>query len=136
MKIKTFLFLALLSSFLLSSAHARIGLNLSLIYKKGNDKGLVLFSELHSYVEVNEDEEVMLKMKNGTKAFVKVNFIRSEETFGPSSVIECNARFFNQKNIPLKKTDKVLINLGEEKTISHEDNEGQLIELKIVPDVL
>ncbi len=138
MKIKSLLLLTLFLSFFASNAYALIGLNLSLIYKKGNDKGLVLVSELHSRVKVDEHKEVVLKMKNGTKVLVKVNFVRSDEEFGPSSIIDCETKFFDKKGVHLKDIadKKIKINIGEEKIISHEDKEGLLIELKIVPDIL
>jgi len=138
MKIKFLLLFLLLSNFIVSSAFARVGLNLSLIYKKGNDKGLVLVSELHSRVEVDEHEEVALKMKNGTMVILKIQFVRSNETFGPSSIIDCDAKFFNQKGSLLKTVSgkEIRLNIGQERIISYEDNEGQLIELKITPDIL
>ena len=59
------LFTLILAFFISIDAQAKIGLNVTLVYKKGIGKGFYLSTEQHSIEQVDEREQVMVQMKNG-----------------------------------------------------------------------
>ena len=129
--------LALLFLSIAIGTQAKIRLNLSIIYKKGIDKGLVLVSEYHSVEEVDETEKVRLVMKNGLTMIVFASFVQNSDDYGPSDQIKLGGSIFIRDR-KLEDTffeKEILIHLGEQKVLVYKDDSGQLIELTVAPEV-
>ncbi len=130
-----FLFTAILSLFLAISAEAKIGLNVSLIYKKGIGKGFFLSTEQHSIEQVDEREQVTIQMKNGIKAELSAYFVQSIHEYGPSGFVRVKGEIYNQGGKVVKTLNEpnLDIYLGETKKISHEERNEEEIDLIITP---
>jgi len=106
-----------------------IKLDVSLVYKKGIDKQLVLVSELHSSQILNEGQEASLKMKNGISVFLRPYFLSTTDVFGPSNMIEVKGRIVRDGVIFKTgfENGKVILKLGETKEISLKQGDDQLL---------
>jgi hypothetical protein len=114
-------------------AEAKIGLKVSLIYKKGIGKGFFLSTEQHSIEQVDEHEQVTVQMKNGIKAELAAFFVESKE-YGPSGFVRIRGGMYNQKGKLVKTLNEPLLDIYLEngKTITFEEGEEQ-IELTVRP---
>jgi hypothetical protein len=129
------LIISLLFLLITSTADAKIGLNLSLIFKKGVGKGFFLSTEQHSIEQVDENELMTIQMKNGIKAELTAFFVQSIHEYGPSGFVRIKGAIFNQSGKLVKTLNepKLDIYLGESKTIIHEERGEEQIELIIRP---
>jgi hypothetical protein len=128
--------LILLAVFLVSQcAEAKIGLNVSLIYKKGIGKGFFLSTEQHSIEQVDEREQVMISMKNGIKAELSAYYVQSVHEYGPSGFVRIKGEIYNQAGKMVKTLNEpnLDIYLGETKKIIHEERNQEEIDLIITP---
>lgn len=128
--------LLLISLFLFSEASfAKIGLNLSLVYKKGIGKGFFLSTEQHTIEQVDENEQVMISMKNGIKAEVSAFFVQSLHEYGPSGFVRIKGAIYNQNGKMVKTLNNPVLDiyLGESKSVIHEERGEEQIELTIKP---
>lgn len=116
-------------------ANAKIGLNISLIYKKGIGKGFFLSTEQHSIEQVDEHENITVQMKNGIKADISAYYIQSVHEYGPSGFVRIKGAIYNQNGKKVKTLNEpnLDIYLGESKTISHEERGEEQIELIVKP---
>jgi hypothetical protein len=116
-------------------AQAKIGLNVSLIYKKGIGKGFFLSTEQHSIEQVDERELVMIQMKNGIKAELSVFYVQSIHEYGPSGFVRIKGEIYNQAGKVVKTLNepKLDIYLGQTKKIVHEERNEEEIDLIITP---
>ena len=123
--------------FSISSAYSQIKLNISIIHKRGIDKGLILVSELHS-VEIVDPKGVELKMKGGYHFRFRADFYQDKNEYGPSALVKINCDIMNNEDKLLKKFDEpaLLASLGEEKVLVYRDETGQLIEISVTPVIL
>lgn len=130
-----FLFILLMSLFFSLEAQAKIGLNVSLIYKKGIGKGFFLSTEQHSIEQVDEREQVTIQMKNGIKAELSAYYVQSVHEYGPSGFVRIKGEIYNQAGKMVKTLNEpnLDIYLGETKTIVHEERNEEQIELVITP---
>jgi hypothetical protein len=130
-KIIIALIFALSSTF----ASAKIGLNISLIYKKGIGKGFFLSTEQHSIEQVDEHENITVQMKNGIKADISAYYIQSMHEYGPSGFVRIKGSLYNQNGKKVKTLNEpnLDIYLGESKAITHEERGEEQIELIIKP---
>lgn len=130
-KLITLLFVLSLSPL----ANAKIGLNISLIYKKGIGKGFFLSTEQHSIEQVDEHENITVQMKNGIKADISAYYIQSVHEYGPSGFVRIKGAIYNQNGKKVKTLNEpnLDIYLGESKTISHEERGEEQIELIVKP---
>ncbi|MBC7540266.1 MAG: hypothetical protein H7281_15690 [Bacteriovorax sp.] len=131
-KFHLFLIAALLLSF---EAQAKIGLNVSLIYKKGIGKGFFLSTEQHSIEQVDEREQVMVQMKNGIKAELSAYYVQSIHEYGPSGFVRIKGEIYNQAGKVVKTLNEpnLDIYLGESKKIVHQERNEEEIDLIITP---
>lgn len=132
-------FFAILMVFLFSSqVHARLLAKVSMIYRNGIDKNLVLESELHSVEEIWEKRPITLVMKNGTKINFKAGFwerpIAKTEQIGPSSKIFIEGKLFLPNGKVVKQVERRTsqTEIGESFLLSFKD-QTQLIEVSITP---
>jgi hypothetical protein len=119
-----------------SNAHAKIGLQVGLIYKKGIGKGFFLSTEQHSIESVDEREQITVQMKNGVKANLSAYFVQSVHEYGPSGFIRIKGELFDQHGKVVKTLNEppIDIYLNESKTIVQEDEKGaEQLELIITP---
>ncbi|MDD4976403.1 MAG: hypothetical protein PHY93_18745 [Bacteriovorax sp.] len=129
-------FLILIAALFISiDAQAKIGLNVSLIYKKGIGKGFFLSTEQHSIEQVDEREQVMVQMKNGIKAELSAYYVQSIHEYGPSGFVRIKGEIYNQVGKVVKTLNEpdLDIYLGESKKISHQERNEEEIDLIITP---
>ncbi len=118
-----------------SIAEAKIGLNVSLIYKKGIGKGFFLSTEQHSIEQIDEHEFITVQMKNGIKVEISAFYVQSIHEYGPSGFVRIKGSLYNQNGKMVKTLNepKLDIYLGESKSIVHEERGEEQIELTIKP---
>lgn len=130
-------FLLILMATLLTSidAQAKIGLNVSLIYKKGIGKGFFLSTEQHSMEQVDEREQITVQMKNGMKAELSAYYVQSIHEYGPSGFVRIKGEIYNSAGKVVKTLNEpnLDIYLGESKKISHQERNEEEIDLLITP---
>ena len=130
-------FLIILTATLLFSltAEAKIGLNVSLIYKKGIGKGFFLSTEQHSIESVDEREQITVKMNNGIKVDLSAYYVQSVHEYGPSGFVRVKGELYNQAGKVVKTLNEpnLDIYLGETKSITHEERNEEQIDLVITP---
>ena len=116
-------------------AHAKIGLNVSLIYKKGIGKGFFLSTEQHSIEQVDEREQITIQMKNGIKAELSAYYVQSIHEYGPSGFVRIKGEIYNQtgKLVKTLNSPNLDIYLGDTKTIVHQERSEEQIDLVITP---
>lgn len=130
---------AFLAVFLFSfQAQSRLLVNVTMIYKNGIDKNLVLNSELHSIEEVWEKRPIELIMRNGTKLSFQAGFwerpITKSDLIGPSSKIFVEGKLYLANGKLVKKVQRKNSHteIGESFLLSFKDK-TQLIEVSITP---
>ena len=130
-----FLLISIAALFLSLEAQAKIGLNVSLIYKKGIGKGFFLSTEQHSIEQVDEREQVMIQMKNGIKVELSAYYVQSTHEYGPSGFVRIKGEIYNQAGKMVKTLNEpnLDIYLGESKKIVHEEHNEEEIDLIITP---
>lgn len=135
MRILSFLSLSFLLILIFAgAAEAKIGLNVSLIYKKGIGKGFFLSTEQHSIQSVDEKEHILIQMKNRISADISAFYVQSIHDYGPSGFVRVKSILYNiDGKVAKTNTDKLDIYLGQSKSIVHEENSGEQIELIITP---
>lgn len=116
------------------AAEAKIGLKVSLIYKKGIGKGFFLSTEQHSIQSVDEHEKITIQMNNGIKADISAFFVQSNE-YGPSGFVRIKGDLFNVAGKVVKSLNEpnLDIYLGETKSIVHTEPNEEQIEMVISP---
>lgn len=116
-------------------AEAKIGLNVSLIYKKGIGKGFFLSTEQHSIEQIDEHEFITVQMKNGIKIEISAYYVQSVHEYGPSGFVRIKGALYNQNGKMVKTLNepKLDIYLGDSKSIVHEERGEEQIELTIKP---
>jgi hypothetical protein len=121
------------------NASASIKINISIIQKKGVNKGLVLVSEYHTVEEIDDRSGLSLELKNGIKFEFSYQFVQESKDFGPSDTIRIKGRVWELPNTALFTfiDQPITIRLGEAKNFSYTDEkEGKLTELVIRPELL
>lgn len=116
-------------------AEAKIGLKVSLIYKKGIGKGFFLSTEQHSIQSVDEKEHVLIQMKNGIKADISAFYVQSIHEYGPSGFVRIKGDLYNVNGKIVKTFNEpnLDIYLGDTKTITHQERNEEQIEIVITP---
>ena len=129
------LFVLITAFFISIDAQAKIGLNVSLIYKKGIGKGFFLSTEQHSIEQVDEREQVTVQMKNGIKAEFSAYYVQSIHEYGPSGFVRLKGEIYNQAGKIVKTLNEPNLDvyLGESKKIVHEERNEEEIDLIITP---
>jgi hypothetical protein len=129
------LFTLILAFFISIDAQAKIGLNVTLIYKKGIGKGFYLSTEQHSIEQVDEREQVMVQMKNGIKVELSGYYVQSVHEFGPSGFVRIKGDIYNLAGKIVKTLNEpnLDIYLGESKKIVHREQNEEEIDLIITP---
>ena len=117
------------------AAEAKIGLNVSLIYKKGIGKGFFLSTEQHSIQSVDEKEHVLIQMKNGIKADISAFYVQSVHEYGPSAFVRIKGDLYNINGKIVKTFNEpnLDIYLGQSKSITHQERNEEQIEIVITP---
>lgn len=120
---------------LVQITEAKIGLKVSLIYKKGIGRGFFLSTEQHSIEQVDEREEVMVQMKNGIKANLSAFFVQSVHEYGPSGFVRIKGELYNQKGkvVQTLSNPNIDIYLGQSKKLTYQEGAEEQIELVISP---
>ena len=128
------LIVALLLAFT-TAAEAKIGLKVSLIYKKGIGKGFFLSTEQHSIQSVDEKEHILIQMKNGIKADISAFYVQSVHEYGPSGFVRIKGDLYNINGKIVKTFNEpnLDIYLGQTKTITHQERNEEQIEIVITP---
>lgn len=118
-----------------SVAQAKIGLKVSLIYKKGIGKGFFLSTEQHSIQSVDEREHVLIQMKNGIKADISAFYVQSVHEYGPSGFVRIKGDLYNVNGKIVKTLNEpnLDIYLGQSKSITHIERNEEQIEIVITP---
>ena len=118
-----------------SVAEAKIGLKVSLIYKKGIGKGFFLSTEQHSIQSVDEKEHVLIQMKNGIKADISAFYVQSVHEYGPSGFVRIKGDLYNVNGKIVKTFNEpnLDIYLGQSKSITHVERNEEQIEIVITP---
>ncbi len=118
-----------------SLAEAKIGLKVSLIYKKGIGKGFFLSTEQHSIQQVDDREQVMIQMKNGIKADISAFYVQSIHEYGPSGFVRVKGDLYNVNGKIVKTLNEpnLDIYLGQTKSITHVERNEEQIEIIITP---
>ncbi|MBC7712298.1 MAG: hypothetical protein H7177_03105 [Rhizobacter sp.] len=118
-----------------SVAEAKIGLKVSLIYKKGIGKGFFLSTEQHSIQSVDEKEHILIQMKNGIKADISAFYVQSVHEYGPSGFVRIKGDLYNiaGKIVKTFNEPNLDIYLGQTKTITHQERNEEQIEIVITP---
>lgn len=127
--------ITLLFLVLSEAAQAKIGLKVSLIYKKGIGKGFFLSTEQHSIQSVDEKEHVLIQMKNGIKADISAFYVQSVHEYGPSGFVRIKGDLYNVNGKIVKTLNEpdLDIYLGQSKSISHVERNEEQIEIVITP---
>lgn len=127
--------IALLVLTLSPLAEAKIGLKVSLIYKKGIGKGFFLSTEQHSIQQVDDREQVMIQMKNGIKADISAFYVQSVHEYGPSGFVRIKGDLYNVNGKIVKTLNEpnLDIYLGQTKSITHVERNEEQIEIIITP---
>lgn len=130
---KTFLILTLVA--MTSVAEAKIGLKVSLIYKKGIGRGFFLSTEQHTINSVFENEKITIQMSNGIKTNISAHFVQSVHEYGPSGFLRVEGNITGVNGKVVKKLDepKLDVYLGQTKTVLYKDGEEEEIEVQITP---
>ncbi|MBC7428246.1 MAG: hypothetical protein H7336_06515 [Bacteriovorax sp.] len=120
---------------LTTAAEAKIGLKVSLIYKKGIGKGFFLSTEQHSIQSVDEKEHILIQMKNGIKADISAFYVQSVHEYGPSGFVRIKGDLYNiaGKIVKTFNEPNLDIYLGQTKTITHQERNEEQIEIVITP---
>jgi hypothetical protein len=115
-------------------AEAKIGLKVSLIYKKGIGKGFFLSTEQHSIQSVDE-KDVLIQMKNGIKADISAFYVQSVHEYGPSGFVRIKGDIYNVNGKIVKTLNEpdLDIYLGQSKSITHVERNEEQIEIVITP---
>ncbi len=118
-----------------SLAEAKIGLKVSLIYKKGIGKGFFLSTEQHSIQQVDDREQVMIQMKNGIKADISAFYVQSIHEYGPSGFVRVKGDLYNVNGKIVKTLNEpnLDIYLGQSKSITHVERNEEQVEIIITP---
>ena len=116
-------------------AEAKIGLKVSLLYKKGIGKGFFLSTEQHSIQSVDEKEHILIQMKNGIKADISAFYVQSVHEYGPSGFVRIKGDLYNVDGKIIKTFNEpnLDIYLGQSKSISHVERNEEQIEIVITP---
>ncbi len=115
-------------------------MDVSIINKKGIDKGLTLGSELHSIEEVNNRENIVLKMRSGIQVILQAKFAELEElsqeeiSYGPSSKVRITGKILNAQGNVMKDFSEspLFIPLEESSKVVH-SKDSQLVEVSLRP---
>lgn len=137
------LFLSLFLILNLNNLEASIKLNISIIYKKGVSKELVLSNELH-VTEITEDGvPVNLAMSNGLQYIFTPFFYNGGWETGPTSIVNIQGKILGQNGKVIKVLEDpgssqgtFLIQLGQQKKYIFNDRQEQEIEITITPTIL
>ncbi len=132
------LFVILMAFLFSMQVQARLLAKVSMVYRNGIDKNLVLESELHSVEEIWGKRAVRLVMKNGTRLQFKAGFwerpVAKTEVVGPSSKIFVEGKLYlaNGKLVKNMERRNSQTEIGESLLFSFKD-QTQLIEVSITP---
>lgn len=115
---------------------AEVVLHLTLVHKKGINKGLVLVSELHSLEKIREHQTIVMIMKNGHMVKLKAKFMPEQSETGKVVFIE--GQFFEDKESDGVSFSKegILAHVNEEKNIELKNSGDQLLLLRVLPQRL
>lgn len=129
-------------------AQGALKLNISIIYKKGVSRELVLTSELHASEIVESNERVMLSMNNGLRYRFWAEFIDTPYEYGPSGILNIQGDIIGpgRRYVKhLKETEEssieangpVLTPLDGQKHFVFDDGQnGQRVEIVVIPSMV
>jgi hypothetical protein len=132
------IFITILTSFLSMSAWAKVQLDISVLVKRGLESGLVLTNEIHQVLLLSHTEVGQLRLKNGSKLEIGVQFLQEPKDYGPSSIVILRGMLKNLQGKVLGNfgdTNSVL-HLGEQKTFIFREKSGQIVEVLVTPSVI
>ncbi len=114
---------------------ASLWLNVSIVYKKGIDKGLVLINELHSKEELINNNTIQLRMKNGINIDIKTTIEPMKEVYGPSMLLKVQGMAKDLKGNEISSFEKsgIKINSKTPSTINFSSKSDQVFELTLKP---
>ena len=140
MKVKL---LFLIGSLFSWAVQASIKLNISIIYKKGVSRELVLSNELHVSETTEDGKPVKLTMNNGIQYVFTPFFYSQGLEFGPTSILNIHGKITSPSGKTIKNLEDLsnptklfLIQLGQEKKYIFNDHQEQEIEITIRPSML
>ena len=119
-------------------AFGGIKLNINSTHKYGMDKGLILVSEYHFVVILENDEPFEIDLKNGLYLHLRPRFFKNVSKFyGPNGVIEIIGYLESIKGNLILEFPKVsrFIPIGVERKFSFNRSKGQLLEILIKPEI-
>jgi len=117
---------------------AKVQLEMSVLVKKGLESGLVLTSEIHQVLLLSDTEMGQLRLKNGSKVDIGVQFLQDPKDYGPSSLVllKGTIKNFQGKVLGNLGDTNSILHLGEVKTFLFREKTGQLIEVIVRPTIL
>jgi len=130
-------FLATLLMFISLQAQAFISLDISLIHKRGIDKGLVLVGELHTREDIRPENRRIIIMKGGIRFEFTSFLLPHPVEEGPSLQIGLEGVLIHNDGRLIKKFEKneLVFNLEEKKEFSFDQIEGELVNLQITANL-
>ena len=133
---KKIAFFLLVSSFV-GEIHSGIILNMYITHRKGLDKGLNLVSELHARRVAFKGEKLQLSLKDGPSIEIMADFFNDFSDYGPSSRIEIAVDALSNNGVKIKslKEKKIVIPIGDQGSFQFQENETQLVDVLVSPEV-
>lgn len=123
-----------LAMFLPQIVFASFLTNISLIYKKKVDDGLILTQEFHKVVTVQSRVITAVKTKIGVLCNIKIIFKEDPTVYGPSDQLSVDVQIKNMKlNKQLFLKKNISLHLNESKTFNFFSERGDELTLKINP---
>jgi hypothetical protein len=135
---KKIFFMIILTSFFTMNAWAKVQLDVSVLVKRVLESGLVLTNEIHQVLLLSHTEVGQLRLKNGSKLEIGVQFLQEPKDYGPSSIVILKGMVKSAQGKVLGNfgdTNSVL-QLGELKTFIFREKSGQIIEVLVTPSVI
>ncbi len=117
--------------------YSGIILNMYITHRKGLDKGLDLVSELHAKRAAFKGEKLHLALRDGPSIEIMANFFDDFSEHGPSERIEINVEVLSGTGIRVKslKEKKIVIPIGDQGFFQFQENETQLVDVVVSPEV-
>ncbi len=115
---------------------ANLPIKLSLNFRQGMKKGLVLTSELHKLETISHKKSINMIMKNGIGTKLNVDIIGREKNDLNSWILSFSGIIFDKHSRPIKKFEKIVFDLNKDQSIKVSHSlEDQLYELVITPQL-
>ena len=116
---------------------ATVLVDVSIIYKRGIDKDLVLVSELHSREHIYLGQEINLQMKDNLRLKLKGEFLNEVSAYGPNENVKFMGVLYAGKGEDYLRSKRfeIILPLNLENKKIFKNDTGELIEIHLKPFV-